>query len=191
MVAMTKLAGGQRFPFHVVFAVGRRDDDVLRFGALEQHTLERSQARGVKMFDDFHHRGGIEASEPLVTVNERAVQEAQTLLLNWRKAVIVQPVMRDFERAMRHIHADDFSELLFLQQSLEQSPFTAAQVQNASSARAFQRGQHRAKTLFIEADVALDGLFFLCVNFLRRHPDWVRFHPRVASERCPPGCAGA
>ena len=137
------------------------------FGLAHSNSTRSNAARrgGVEVFDDFHHGGGIEAGETLVAVNERAVQQAQTFLLNRRKAVVVQSVMGDFERAMRHVHADDFSELLFLQQSLEQSAFTATQVQNASRARAFQRGQHRAKTLFVEADVALDGFFFLRVNF--------------------------
>ena len=65
------------------------------------------------------------------------MQEAQAFLLNGRKTVVVQSVMGDFKRAMRYVHANDFGELFFFQQGLQQAPFTAAQVQDASSAGAF------------------------------------------------------
>ena len=62
MVAVTEAPRRKAFPFHVLFAVGSRGDDVLRFGALEEHALESGQARRVQVFDDFHHGGGIETA---------------------------------------------------------------------------------------------------------------------------------
>jgi len=38
---------------------------------------------------------------------------------------------------MRHVQADDFGELLFLQQRLQQTPFAAAQIQNARRTAGF------------------------------------------------------
>src|SRR2546427_591017 len=78
----------------------------------------------------------------------------------------MQPVPRDFERAMRYIHTDDFSELLFLEQSLKQATFAAAQIQHASRARAFQRRQHGAEALFVEAGASFDSFFFKRLSLL-------------------------
>jgi len=47
---------------------------------------------------------------------------------------------------------------------MQQPPFAATQVQNATRATGFQRGEHRAKTLFVEADGALNGLLFQRMN---------------------------
>jgi hypothetical protein len=59
-------------PPHVVFADARRDDDVLRLGAVVWHALKSSQARGIEAFDDFHHGGGFTTGGTLVAVSERA-----------------------------------------------------------------------------------------------------------------------
>ncbi len=142
MVTMPEFTCGKRLPFHVVFAIGRRDDDVLRFGALEQNTLEGSQAWRIQVFNHLHHGGGIEIGQPLVAVDERAVQQAQAFLLGGRETVVMQTVSRDFECAMRYVHANDFCKLLFLQQRLQQPPFAAPQIQNASRAGALHHGQH-------------------------------------------------
>src|SRR5579883_1643185 len=164
MVAMSKLASRQRFPFHIVFAIGRRDDDGLWLGALEQDAFECLESRRVEVFDDFYHGGGIETGESLVSVNERAVKETQPFLLNGRQAVVMQTVAGDFERAMRNVHAHDFGKLLFLEERLKQTAFAAAQVQNASCTTGFQRGHHRAETLLVEADAPLDSFFLRRVS---------------------------
>src|SRR6266542_4001242 len=116
MVAMPKLAGGQCLPFHVVFAVGRCNDDGLWLGALEQHALECDQARCVEVFNHFYDGDSIETGEALVPVDERTVKETHAFLLNGRQAVVMQAVAGDFKRAMRHVHAYDFGKLLFFEE---------------------------------------------------------------------------
>ena len=64
MITMAKLARWKGFPFHIVFAIGRGDDNVLRLRAFKQHAFERRQSRAVQMLDDFDD--GAAASKPAI-----------------------------------------------------------------------------------------------------------------------------
>ena len=72
----------------------------------------------------------------------------------------MQPIPGNFQRAMRHVHSDDFGELLFLQQELEQTALAATQIQDTRRADAFQSCHYRAKPLLIQANRLFDDLFF-------------------------------
>jgi hypothetical protein len=71
MITVAELAGWESFPFHIVFTIGRRDDDGFRLGAFKKHALERSQPRRVKMLDYVHHGSRIETAKPCVSVGIR------------------------------------------------------------------------------------------------------------------------
>src|ERR1051326_3097936 len=120
MVAMAKLAGRQCLPFHVVFAVGRGEDNCRRLGRLEEHALECGEAWWVEMFDHFDNGSGIKTCQALVSINKRAMKKAQALLFTRRQAIVMQPVAGDFKAAIGDIQADNLSELLLFQERSEE-----------------------------------------------------------------------
>ena len=161
MVFVPEFTGGQRFPFHVVFAVRGGDHDGLGLGAFEKNPLKGGQPGGVQMLDNFDDGRSIEAGQPLVAINERALHHAQARLDHGREAVVVKSFAGDFKRPMRNVHADNLGKLLFLEQRLEQPALATAQVEHPGRPRAFQGGQDRAKALLVQADGFLNGLLLL------------------------------
>jgi hypothetical protein len=87
VIAMPEAAGGKRFPFHVVLAVRRGDDDGFRAGEFEENAFEGGEPRGVEVLDDFDDGGGVEACEAFVAVDERALEETEAFALrrSWRR----------------------------------------------------------------------------------------------------------
>src|SRR5919198_422690 len=60
---------------HVVFHIWRRQHDHTRPGELEQHALERGQARRVEVLDDLDDSCRVVARQAPVTVGQRAVKQ--------------------------------------------------------------------------------------------------------------------
>ena len=98
-----------------------------------------------------------------------------------------QSPARDARRPCRRFP----SNCLFLQQRLQQSSFAAAQGREPAVAPlALQCCQHRAESLFVQADALLDWRLFLRVSFLRfigigsSHPPAAREHRSSGSDWC-------
>ena len=115
------------------------------------------------MLDDFHDGGGIVALQTLVAVDQRALDERDALALGRRQAIQAQLVLRELQRPVGHVHAQNVGELPVLQEQCQQAALAAAQVQDALRAAAFQGGQDRAQALLVQADLALNRLFFAVV----------------------------
>jgi hypothetical protein len=76
----------------------------------------------------------IESSQPLVLVNQRAVNQFDSFLLLGRQPVVTQSLHCPLERLHRNVQADEALKLLVVQELPEQPPFTAPQVEDATSA---------------------------------------------------------
>src|SRR5262245_15361539 len=81
MVRMPEFPGWQRWPRDVVVAVGCRHDYRLWLRKLKQHTLQSGKPGRIQMFDHFDNRGRIKARKSLVAIDQRAVNQLQSLSL--------------------------------------------------------------------------------------------------------------
>ena len=70
VVGMAELSGRQRFPQRVVFLIRCCQHDGPWTSELKQHSFEGRAPRRIKMFDDFHHRCGIETLKTPIPVGQ-------------------------------------------------------------------------------------------------------------------------
>ncbi len=87
------------------------------------------------MLNDLDDGGGVEAFQPLVAVHQGAVEQLHALGLLGRQPLQLQPPLGHFQRADRHVQADDLLELLLLEQLADQLAFAAAKIEDALGAR--------------------------------------------------------
>ena len=86
------------------------------------------------MLDYFDDGSRIETSQPLVPVNQRAVNQFDPLLLLGWQPVVTQPMYRPLERLHGNVQAYDSLKLLVLQELPEQPSFAAPQIEDAATA---------------------------------------------------------
>jgi hypothetical protein len=79
VVGVAELLDPHVLPRHVVLAVRRRQHDRPRPGELEQHPLEGRQAGRVQVLNHLNDGGRVEALQPPVSVDQRAVDEADAV----------------------------------------------------------------------------------------------------------------
>src|SRR5215204_4713234 len=80
VIAMPKLAGGERGPADVEIAIGGGEHDHARSSEFEEGAFEGGQTMKVEVLDDFHHCGGIEAREPAIAISQGTVQQLNALV---------------------------------------------------------------------------------------------------------------
>ena len=115
--------------------------------------------------NDFHHSRGVETGQPLVSISQRSVNQANTVLLHRRQIFQAQFPRSDLQCAMRYIHAKDFREGFVLQELSQKPTFAAAEVQNTLRAAGAKRCHHCSHALFCETNWFLNGLFLARVSF--------------------------
>ena len=113
---------------NVVLRIRRREHDGSGSRELKNNALEGVQARRIQVFDDLDDSGGVKACDTAVAVKEAAVEERYPCTLPRRHRRKVEAIRRTFERAMRHVEADDALEGGLLQQSAKEPALAAAQV---------------------------------------------------------------
>src|SRR5579875_147354 len=83
--------------------------------------------------------------------------------LHHRQAVQFQPPLPRFERANRYVQADDFAELLVLEQFADQRTRTAAEIEHALGTAGPQCRHDGAKPLFVKAFLSVANASSLLV----------------------------
>src|SRR5690606_39167155 len=144
VVSVAKGPGLQPLELFVVFPIRRGHDHGAGPRELEEHTLERLEARGIEVLDDLDYRRRIEALDPRVAVRERPVDQPDPLPLPGRQTVQAEPLPRDLERADRDVHPEDFLELPIVQEDPEQPSLAATEIDDAPCPARAQRGHDGA-----------------------------------------------
>src|SRR5207249_5780547 len=80
MVFVSHLASRQRLEFHVVLDIRCCHHCSLRACEFKEDSLKGRKTRRILVLDDFHHSGGVVASETFVAIGQRSVNQTNSLL---------------------------------------------------------------------------------------------------------------
>ncbi len=151
MIGVAELASGQCLPHHVVFRVGSGQHDGPWLSEFKQDSFQGGKPRGIEVFDDFNDRRRIKAFQPLVSIDQRSVDQFQTLRLPCGEAVELQSFLGHLQRVDRNVHADDFVKLPILQQFTQQLAFAATKVENPAGTTGSESSHDHTVTLIVQA----------------------------------------
>ena len=110
----------------------------------------------VEVLDHLDDRGGVEPRQAPVAVGERAVQKVMRSVASGGMRSRCSR-LRNLQRAVGNVEADDLLELIFPAAALEELALAAAQVEDALCASLAQRRQNRAEPLLVQADGRSDA----------------------------------
>src|SRR5262249_7292839 len=108
-------------------------------------------ARWIEVLDDLDHRCGVEPCESLVSIHERSMYQLNSVHLMSGKTMEPQPLVGDFQRANRYVHAENLVELAIVHQFPNQFTLAAAEVEHPSRPASPKSREDRAETLLVEA----------------------------------------
>src|SRR5436309_1184086 len=107
MVPMAKLAGRQGRKERIVFGVRRSDDDMPWLGEFKQHSFKRGKPRRIQVFDHLNDCSGVEATQPLIAIHERALDHFDACALFLRELLKLEPVSSDLDGTPGYVHAEN------------------------------------------------------------------------------------
>src|SRR5262245_15642754 len=159
VIAMAKAPRGQPVEANVVLAVRSRHDD--RGGArlLEDDPLERGEPRRIEVLDHLDRGGRVEAGQALVAVGQGGLEELDALALSRRELLEPQARMRDLERPVRDVDAEDLLELSLVHELADELAAAAAEVDDPLRTAGAKDREYRAETRLVQAERLLHGLF--------------------------------
>ena len=137
-------------------------------GELEHDPFERRQPAWLEVLDHLHQHGRVVASQPVVAIGQRTLEQLQSSSLALVHPVEAQPPCRGLQGAGRHVHADDVAEPMVRDELREQPAFAAAKVEHLGRAARPQRRHDRPNPLVGQADRSFDdGLLVVPPGRLR------------------------